>query len=431
MSQLSRVLRADFSANTERGRLVRSAGFTAVLKAGSTLLAFGASLLYARVLGPHGYGLYAYVLAWVGLLTIPASLGLPGYLVREGAKVPESVRWLRRWADRRVLAAGAAAGLLLAAAALVPQAAGARWLFVIAAPLPLLNSLGSVRGALLQALGRVARGQWPVLVLGPAVMLAALAILWLWRGQLDPTEVIAAMTAAAFLPLVVNHLQLRQAVSTPSGRVVDGARIRAALPFMWLGGLYLLSRRVDLVMLGAMKGGHETGVYAVVTRAAELVTLFLLAANGVLAPHIARLYHEDDRSLLQRLLSAAARRVFLLAAPLAILFIVAAHPLLDYLYGSGYAEGAIALQILAGAQLFNVLAGPTGTILNMTGHEHLSMWGVGLSVLLNIALNGVLIPLYGIEGAAIATGASLVAWNVLLWYWVRRRLRLRPTAFGV
>lgn len=410
---------------------MRSAGVTAALKVGATFLAFGASLVYARALTPHGYGLYAYVIAWAALLSIPASLGLPAYLLREGAKMPACLRWLRGWADVRILASGAAAAVLLACAFFLPQAAGARWLFVVAAPLPLLNNLGNVRGSLLQARGWVARSQWPTLILGPAMMLAVLGGLWLWHGRLYPIQLVSAMTGAAVLQLVVDQLQLRRATAGNADEPHPAARVRAALPFIWLGMLYLVNNRADLIMLGTLRGAHDAGIYAVAARAGELVTFFLMAANMAISPRIARLHHEGDHATLQRLLSAAILRIFALSAPLALLFIVAAHPLLHYLYGAAYAEGAIALQILAGAQLFNVLAGPTGTILNMTGHEKLAALGVGASVVLNIALNAALVPLYGVEGAAIATATSLVFWNLLLWYWIRRRLGLRPSAFGL
>ncbi|MGH7058476.1 MAG: oligosaccharide flippase family protein, partial [Acetobacteraceae bacterium] len=184
------TLSADLRAGTERGKLVRSAGVTAALKLGAVLLAFGASLIYARALKPHGYGLYAYVIAWTALFTVPAGLGFSSYLIREGAKAPQSLRWLRRWADKRVLVSGIASGILLACAVFLPEAADARWLFVIAAPLPLLNNLSAVRRALLQARGWVARGQWPVLILGPALMLAAIAALWLLQGRLYPLDLV-------------------------------------------------------------------------------------------------------------------------------------------------------------------------------------------------------------------------------------------------
>ncbi|HET7569223.1 MAG TPA: flippase [Gammaproteobacteria bacterium] len=427
---LGESLRADFNAATERGRLVRSAGNTAALKVGATLLAFGASLLYARVLGPHGYGLYAYVLAWVAVLTIPAGLGMPAYLVREGAKAVHSVRSLCLWSDKRIVVSGAATAAFMMCVVFLPSAAGARWLFVIAAPLPLLNSLGDVRRSLLQSLGWVARSQWPVLILAPTIMLATLAILWAYQKTLYPIEVVAAMTGAALVPLFINELQLRRIASFQEIRR-PSARLRSAFPFIWLGGLYLLNNRADLIMLGTMEGAHAAGIYAVSARAAELVTFFLVASNMVIAPRIARLYAENNRALLQRLLTGAARRVLAMSVPVALVFIFAAQPLLSLLYGAGYAEGALALQILAGAQLVQVALGPTGTILNMTGNEKLSMLGAGMAVVLNIVLNAALIPLLGVTGAAIGTAASLAIWNIVLWFWIRQRIHLRPTGIGI
>lgn len=427
LSQLRDTLRADLLTSTERGKLIRSAGMTAGLKLGAAILAFGASLLYARVLGPHDYGLYAYVIAWAAVLTLPVGLGLPPYLVREAAKAPAALRNLCRWADARVLTSGLAAAAIMAAAFFLPYAAGARWLFLIAAPLPLLNNLGSIRRALLQAQGWIVRGQWPVLLAAPGLMLVALVVLWLWQGKLYPIELMIAMTGSALVPFVVNEFQFRRAALAPSNGAAPTVRIRAALPFMWLGMLYLLNNRTDLIMLGALKGAHAAGIYSVAARAAEFVTFFLTAANMVIAPRVARLFQEGERALLQRLISSAAWRILSVSIPVALLFIVAARTLLTYLYGAEYAEGAIALRILAAAQLVSVAVGPTASILNMTGHEKLSALGVGLSVVLNIVLNAVLIPLYGVKGAAFATGISLVACNTLLWYWIRRHLGLRPS----
>ena len=104
---------------------------------------------------------------------------------------------------------------------------------------------------------------------------------------------------------------------------------------------------------------------------------------------------------------------------------------MQHLFGADFVVGSTALQILVMAQLFSVLAGPTGVILNMTGYEHLAAVGVGISAIVNITLNSALIPLLDLTGAALATGASLVVWNILLWHWIRQRLNLRPSAVGL
>lgn len=430
LATIKHAIRADLNSGTERGRLIRSAGATAALKIGATLLAFGASLLYARVLGPHDYGLYAYVMAWVAILAIPTGLGLPQYLVREGAKAPESLRWLRHWGDQRVLVTGIAVGGLMAGAAFLPAAADAKWLFVVAAPLPLLNNLRAIRGALLQACGRIAHSQWPTLLLSPALVLIVLATVWIWQGDLQPLVLVLATTATALVSLFINGRQLGRTVLNHRDRPVQ-ARTRAALPFMWLGMLYLLNNKTDLIMLGSLSGAHNAGIYAVAARAALLVVLLRVAVHMVVAPQIARLHQESSQILLQRLVTGAARRILVLSTPVAIALIVAARPLLANLYGAEYADGAMALRILASAQLITVAAGPMDLLLNMTGHEKSSALSAGVSAALNLILNAALIPLYGVNGAAMATGISIAVCNLLLWHQIRRHLKLRPTSFGI
>jgi O-antigen/teichoic acid export membrane protein len=430
LQHLTRILRADLRSDTERGKLMHAAGITATQKICATLLVFAASLVYARALGPHGYGLYAYVIAWCTILAIPVALGLPQYLVREGAKAPDSLPVLRRWADARILASGSVAMVLLGSAAFIPHAAGARWLFVIGAPLPLLMSIGAVRGALLQARGHVARSQWPRLLLAPTLTLATFVGLWLWRGELYPIDLMVATIAATLLSLLINSLQLRRIAPESSREYLIKMRLRDALPFIWVAGLFLLNSRIDLIMLGSLKGAYDAGVYAVASRAAELTSFLMVAGNMVLAPKISRLYHSGEHALLRRMVRGATRRILIASIPLALILVIAAQPLLTHLYGQQYAEGAAVLQILAIAQILTVASGPLGTLLNMTGHEKVNTKNMIVAVALNIVLNALLIPTYGASGAASATGVSLVFSRILLWSSVRRHLRLRSAGLN-
>lgn len=192
------------------------------------------------------------------------------------------------------------------------------------------------------------------MVLGPALMLAAILGLWMARGGLSPVAVMSAMTAAALVPLIVNRRQLCRATGSIVEQSHPSPRLRSALTFMWLGGPCLVNSRVDLLILGALKGAHATGIYAVSIRVADLVTFFLAGVNMALAPRIARLYHQKDREFLQRLLSRAALRIFIGSIPIALVFILFGGVLLGYLYGAEYEQGATALRILAVAQFANV-----------------------------------------------------------------------------
>lgn len=423
-------LYADVTDRGKRGAMMRSAGNTAGLQVASTLVSFGSSLLYARVLGPHGYGLYAYVIAWTTILAIPVALGVPTYLMREGAGRPGTTRALLHWADLRVAAAGLLAAVLLAAVWFVPRAGETRWLFVIAALIPLGTALGHVRQALLRSLHRVASSQWP-LVLGPCVLLVTMFSLWLARGSLRAWEVTAAALVATFLITAIGHVQLRSATREADPIPRPALSLRTGLPFMVLGMLFLINSRLDIIMLGTLRGPAAAGIYAVVSRGAAFVTLLAAAANLVLAPRIADLHRMGSHELMQRMVTASAVRVLLLSLPLAAVLIAAADVLLSVLYGGVYAAGASALRILVLGHLTTVVTSVTSTVANMTGHERLTLYSVGVSVSVNFLLDLALIPAFGIDGAAIATSVSLALFNGMQWYWVRTRVGVRPTAFGI
>lgn len=429
LRSLLQSLKADLRPDTQRGQLVRSAAGTAALKIAATGIAFVASLVYARALGPHGFGLYAYVMAWVAVLTIPSGLGIPSYLVREGAKHPLATGSLRRWADRRVAITGILSGIILVIASLLPSAHEARDLFFMAAPIPLLANLSMVRQSLIQARGWIVRSQWPQLLFAPSVTLVLLGALWLWRNAIHPMDIVVATVVAALAQLAINIKQLGQTASAEKPSTPWA--VKEAMPFMWISALHLVVTRVDLILLGSMRSASEAGIYAVASRAAEFVPFFLTAAGVAIAPKVSSLYHQGADAQLQRLASSAARRLLWLTLPLAAILIFAALPLLEAFYGAAYSEGATALKILALAQFFNVLSGPVGTLLNMTHHASASAKAFAFAAAINVLLNLILIPLFGITGAASATATSLILCNIIRWYWVRRHLRIKPSALGI
>jgi O-antigen/teichoic acid export membrane protein len=421
LDSLRTILRDELRPGPRRLGLLRAAGATSMLRVAGAFLGLVASLFYARTLGAHGYGLYSYVIAWVTVLTIPVGLGYPFYLVREGATSPGSIGTLQRWSDRRIALSGTAAAAVLACAFFIPAAAGARWLFVAAAPLPLLTAMGSVRSALLQSLGRMVQSQWPRLILTPVVTLCALGLLWWWREVLRPIDLVFATLATTSMALCINHVQLHWAAPVQAAPACK-PKTKDALAFMWVSGLYLLNSRTDLIMVGTLKGAHDAGIYAVAARVAEVTSFMMTTANVVLAPQVAKLHHQGDHALLQRMVRAANKRILLVSAPIAIALLVFAEPLLVLLFGAEFAGGALVLQILVVAQLLVVGSGSLGLLLNMTGHERALASNMMVAVALNVVLNLALIPLAGAVGAALATSASLVFSRILLWRQVRNRL---------
>ena len=98
-------------------------------------------------------------------------------------------------------------------------------------------------------------------------------------------------------------------------------------------------------------------------------------------------------------------------------------------YGLGLSEELV-LTILSVGKLVNVFAGSGGVILVMAGHEKDVALRVGLAALLNVVLNALLIPRYGIEGAAFATATCEILMSLSIALALYRRLQIHSTALG-
>ncbi len=194
--------------------------------------------------------------------------------------------------------------------------------------------------------------------------------------------------------------------------------------------MHLVHQYTDLVMLGLFMESGDVGVYRVAAQAATVVAFGLNAMNMVVAPRFARLYAGGHAAQLQWTVTFSARIILLLTLPVAAGLALFADPVIRLVFGTGYTAGSTALAILAAGQLANALFGSVAFLLNMTGHERDTARGLAAAVALNIVLNLLLIPVFGLEGAAVATSVTLVLWNLLLWRAVRRRLGIDSTAFG-
>lgn len=414
---------------------------SAGLRVANAFLALLTSVLLARLLGPAGYGTYAFAYAVVMLLALPAQAGLPTLLVREVARFDAEERWdlvaglLRRSNQLVAFLALAVGGLAL----LVVRVAGDGWeaeqtaTFLWALTLLPLLALGNLRGAVLRGLRRVVQGQLPEFFIRPALFLLALLVALLVGPLLSPGSftlaprlAMALQAGAAFLAFAVGVWLLRRELPPEVRRSSPAYRTRAwlgsLLPLSLLAGMELINSQMDIVLLGVLASAGDVGVYRVAWSASLPVVFTLTGVNLVVAPYFARAHAEDNLPQLQRLATWSARVAGAVAVPAAMVLILFGGDILAFVFGEEYRAGGTALALLALGQLVNVAAGSVGTILNMTGHERDTMVGVGVAAAVNLLLNVVLIPIYGINGAATATMVSLVTWNVVLMLRVRRQV---------
>jgi O-antigen/teichoic acid export membrane protein len=306
------------------------------------------------------------------------------------------------------------------------------WLALLLLPLLGLNRL---RSSSLRGLRHIVLSQIPEMILRPLLFMILIGVFYLFYG--DRFKAPCAMslqvittTIVFFFSAWLLSLRLPQNVKDARSSYDTKNWLTSLLPFLVIGGIGIVNERTDILMLGALKGVKSVGVYQVVLRGANLIPFFLYSVNDVLAPNISKLYIDNDMSSLQNIITTSARIVFLFTLPVAFVMIFFGKWLITLFFGAEFAYGALPLSILSAAHLITVSMGCTIILLNMTYNERETLKVFIIAASLNIILNAILIPNFGINGAAIATSVSFVFLNLISVIKVIKKIGIHTTVFG-
>ena len=410
------------------------------LKLSYSLLAFVGAALLARYLGSSQYGLYAYVLSLVTILSIPAQLGLPQLVVRETAKLEsmgdqDLLHGLRSWAYRTAWALSlVVSGLTISACFLLSQNFDRNQIVTMALACLLIPtiSLGNIRGASLRGLRRITAGMFPEYVLRPGafviLVLATMALGIPGEETYGAAVAMALNIVAAFLALLAGAWILHRISPQPSQLKklpagVASRWLRSTLPITMTSGLYVLNSQTDTILLGIFGSASDVGIYRVAIMSAGLVSFGLQAVNLAIGPHFARTHTVGDPSELRRLMALSSKMAVLVGLPIAGSLVFFGQDIVKLVFGSEYVSASGPLIILCLGQLANVATGSVGSLLIMTGEEVRYAKGIAIAVVANLIIGAVLIQEYGMIGAAISNALCFAGLNIFWAYEVHKKCK--------
>ena len=443
LASLSDLLLGSHGSASLRERLVAGVAGLLTLRVAFGGLAFLLALTLARTLGTEGVGTYSYALAWVTLLGAPAILGMDLLIVRELA----GFQLRSEWGLMRGMLRTANGVVLFTSLGLVSVVVPTSWMLRtrtspealttlwVALPLVPLIAMTRVRQATLQGLHRVVMGSVPERLILPATLLALLFAFRVGRVPLSATVAMTLNVGATILAFAVGawmlhrHFPAAARAATPVFQVERW--IRGGLPVLLLNSVGVVFSQADTLIVGALKGSAAVGLYSVADKSADLLTFVLIAQSAAFASTAASLHAQKDIATLQRLTTRIARLTLLTAAPLGVLLIGAGHGFLALFYGAEFVPAQRALVFLSIGQLVNVAAGLNGMLLIMTDQAGAAVRVVAASAALNVGLNLLLVPTWGIEGGAVANMISLIAWNVLATWALHAKTGIHSSVLGV
>jgi O-antigen/teichoic acid export membrane protein len=426
-----------------RAKLVQSGIGSVVIQTFNRISALVMGLILARMLGVEGYGVYAYAFAVMSLLMVVAEAGVPTLLMRETAASCGRKEWglLKGALSRSVqFVSFTSTGVVLIGLTVLwwrshylSSTAFYTMLFMLFL-LP-FAALTKITAHAIRGLQQILFSQVVELLLRPLLVLLIVSSVFICFPALrKPQYAMSFQLFSAVISLGVaiwflNRI-LPQKIKTSPSQYRNRRWLKSALPFTLIGGAGIINSQTDIIMLGWIKSAEQVGIYRAAIQGALLTVFGLQAVNTVIAPQFARLYAKGDMAHLQQLVTESARMILLTALPIAFILIFAGDFIVVLLFGADFSASNTPLVILTVGQLTNVFFGSVGYLLNMTGYEKDTARSLWMTAVLNVLLNLILIPKFGINGAAIATSLSTAAWNMLLNHFVRRRLSINSTALG-
>lgn len=407
----------------------------------SAAIALVSQVIFARWMGQFEYGIFVLVWVTVVILGNLSCLGFQTSIIRY---VPEYLEHQQFHHLRGILFTSKAFALCLTTCIALVGAAGVYYFrgsleSYYVAPF-LIGFICLPMIALGDTLDGTARSRsWVFVALTPTYIvrpILTLLVMSLAHGTgFAPTAVVAVISAiiATYMTsmaqlFVVNH-RFRDVVA-PGGKTIQlGEWFAVSLPIFLVEGFFFLLTNADVLMVGRYMEPDKVATYFATVKLLALVHFVYFSVKAGAAQRYSELMHTHDQEQLALFARDTARWTFWPSLLMAFVLLLLGKPLL-FLFGAEFTYGYPLLFILVIGVVARASVGPAESLLNMAGKQKICATVYAVTLIVNICLSIVLIPAYGLLGAACATAFSMVFEAVTLALTVYSRLNITMFVFA-
>ena len=392
-----------FQNKNVRQTIAKNAFWLSFGEIAGRILRTGVIVYSARILGAEKWGTLSYAITLAAMFTIFSDIGLSSVLTREAAKDPSNRdRYFSTiFIFKLILIILLFAAVLLGTPYFTKIPLSQR-LILLTALLITFDSLRNFGNALFRAIEKMEREALTNIVTQGVILVAGIFVLFKYPSPENLALAYVLGSAVGLIAGVSFLLPFLKKIFSHFDKSLFKPIIAAAWPFGIVGVLGAVMINTDTIMIGWLKNAEAVGFYSAAQKPIMLLYILPSLVAGAFFPVFSRLAGKDDerfRSLLEKGLSF----VFLLALPFSIGILLTAPQIINLLYGAEYRPAIASLQILA---LTIVTAYSASLIANSIfayNRQKILIGYAAIGALGNIIFNALLIPLWGIEGAAIST----------------------------
>jgi len=404
------------------------------------VLAFGSNILLARLYGEKTYGIYSLITSWCALLSVVSLFGMDDvHLVRipsmklknEKSNIKDQLKWSLAI---NILSISIVAIIFFFIINFLPAgslSANAHYfnlsLLIICSLTLMTNLICALRG-----LDKVVWGEIIDKIIRPLLFSFFLLLLfYLSRNDLVSNSIISN-SATLFLITGLLFFLIQKSLNElklPSSEKKNIYSLSKNIRYVSLNILYLLSTRIDILMLGLWSDVILVGHYNVATRFADIFAYPIAIINLSLPTLISRERHEKDATAVPLLMYRVSKNTFFQCLALDMFFLVSGYWILSW-YGKGFTSAFPVLCIFLLSNLISAFTGPIDVFFIMMGKEKKAILCRIISLLITFALLFLLIPAWKIMGAAISMLIGNFVYCSLLEYHFFKQHKFLVHPFG-
>ncbi len=409
----------------EDARARRGAAYAFAIRVVSAGVAFGSQILLARWMGIFEFGLFTYCIVLMSVLSVLTSFGLPWAAVRFLSEYGARNEWakFRGFLTSARVAAIWAGTVCCVVAVTVVQLLGGQISEELALPLILvlaclpLQSLNELQEGVGKSQGWIGLALMPAFIFRPLIMVGLLGVAKLAGYETNAvTGAYALLVSMLVITAGQYFLQIRSfKAKIPSGPLAFELRtwVGVSMGLLLLEGFSMLLLHSDVLVLKLFVSADQISLYYAAVRTISLTSFVYFAIASAFGMRFSALFATGDLEGLQSVYRKACMLTFWPSLLMASAVLVLGKPLL-WLFGPEFMAGYHLMFVIAGGLLARAAIGPMQVMLSMCGGQKQCAIVLFAVLVLNVSLNLILIPHFGLMGTAIATMVSMLVESIAL-----------------
>ena len=414
--------------------LLKGSGISFILRFGGLAIGYLLTLVIANLFGAKGLGDYVLAITVLRLFTLLAKLGLDTTSIRFIASFASQDKWTSIFKFRKqvisILSISSLAASLLMYFLAIPIAdlINAKYEYIqLNAFFVLPMTFFMLHYQSLRGLKRIAEFSFFYRMAQALFSLISIVILYQFFKTSDVP--VYAYLISVLIVSLLSFISFRYWLNKRSKGKESAEQeimsystlLKISIPLMFAQSVQFIMAWTDKLMLGAIDTPNvengittnieEVGVYYTAFKLSMFAAVALMAINSIASPKFAEMFAKNDMEGLKKVIHQSTKMIFWSSAPLVIILFIFPEFFLG-LFGEEFKIGVTAFIFLSCGRLISSFSGSVGNVLQMTGNQNIYAKILLFGAILNVLLNLILIPRYGINGAAIASMSSLTVWNL-------------------